>query len=197
MYKNLIPILLILLVSCSQADNTKQTENRFIDEDELGLITASVFSHNTLGALKAEYPTLEPGESDKIERSFENAPPMIPHNTEGFFPITIANNICLTCHLPALVEASGAVPLPETHFTSMRPQIEKKGGLYILDEPGTQIVRTKTPDVLSNAYFSCNQCHVPQANITVDIENLFTPEFRKLLNKSSSSLNENVTEGVK
>ncbi len=197
MYRNLIPVLLIFLVSCQQADNTKQTESKLIADEELGIITASVFSENTLTPAKPVYSTTAPGESQKIERAFENAPPMIPHNTEGFFPITIDKNICLTCHMPALAEAAKSIPLPETHFTSLRPQIEKEGDLYHLYDLDNQVVKSKTPDVLSHAYFSCNQCHVPLAEVTVDIENLFTPEFREMLSKSSSTLSDNVSEGVR
>ena len=194
MYRNLIPLLLVVvLFSCGQTENTQMKQQ--VSEDELGIITASVFSDNTLEKSFSDYPTSDPGESERIERAFENAPPMIPHNTEGFFPITIKNNICLTCHMPDLAVATGAIPLPETHFTSMRPNIVEVDGKYVVAE-GSNLTRTKTPNTLSHAYFSCNQCHVPQANITVDIENLFTPQFRQLLNKEKSNLYENVGEGV-
>jgi len=96
MYRNLIPLLLVVvLFSCGQTETNQKSD--VVSEDELGIITASVFSDNTLEKSFSDYPTSIPGESERFERSFENAPPMIPHNTEGFFPITIKNNICLTC----------------------------------------------------------------------------------------------------
>lgn len=193
MYRNLIPLLLIVFISCGKTGD--EQINKPVSEDELGMITASVFSDNTLEKGVAEFPVDSPGQSQRIERAFENAPPMIPHNTEGFFPITFEKNICLSCHLPALAAVTGAIPLPETHFTSLRPTMVEVDGVYKMHE-GSSMTRTKTPDAISNAYFSCNQCHVPQAKISVDIENLFTPEFRKLLNKDRSTLYKQVGEGV-
>jgi cytochrome c-type protein NapB len=195
MYRFLVLVFIVALVSCSRGDDEKTIEKEYFDEDELGIINASVFDDNTLEMSYSEFNVIEPGESQLLGRSFENAPPMIPHKTEGFFPITFANNICLSCHLPDIAPLKGAVPLPETHFTSLRPQIETDGDVYYSVDD-SRIVKMVTPGNLSNAYFSCNQCHVPQTDISVDIENLFTPEFRKLLNKSRSSLDDQVTEGV-
>ena len=66
MYRNLIPLLLIVLVSCGQGESTQR--NKIVSEDELGIITASVFSDNTLEKSYSDYPTSEPGESERIER---------------------------------------------------------------------------------------------------------------------------------
>ena len=197
MYRNLILLIIVALVSCGRGNDEIDDESSLISEDELGIITASVYSDNTLDVELAEFNVIEPGESEKIDRSFENAPPMIPHKTDGFFPITFENNICVTCHLPDLAVLKGAVPLPETHFTSLRPQLFWEEGVYQPEDVTGKVIQMKTPGNLSNSYFSCNQCHVPQADITVDIENLFTPEFRQMLNQSRSSLNDQVTEGVK
>lgn len=181
-----------ILISCGEA---KVNSPESIDENELGIINASVLSENTNLDGKVSYSDKAPGTSERFERSFENAPPLIPHNTEGFFPITADKNICLSCHMPALAAAVKSIPLPETHFTSLRIQEHKVDGEYVVDD-GSTMVKTKTPDQLSAAYYSCNQCHVPQANVTVNIENLFTPEFRDLLNKDRSNLSEKVTEGI-
>ena len=128
MYRTIICLMVAaVLFSCS---NNKKQENAFIDEDKLGFIDADVSSEETNLKRKAEYDITLPGESEMIERSFENAPPLIPHTTAGFFPITIKNNICFSCHLPEKSEETGAIPLPETHFTDLRPEMEKKGGIY-------------------------------------------------------------------
>ncbi len=194
MQRLILPLLLLIIVSCSETNESTPVD---INENDLGIISASVFSDDTNLDGKALYDTATPGHSAKYERAFENAPPMIPHNTEGFFPITMKSNICLSCHMPAVAEAAGAVALPETHFTSLRPAITMEDGIYKTDVGGAEIVKRRTPETLSNLYFSCNQCHAPQATITVDIENLFTPEFRELLNKNRSTLDDQVTEGIR
>ncbi len=196
MLRKFLPVLLIILVSCSQSKKIENAESTvLIPEEELGFISASVYSENTLDGSVAEYSVVTPGKSEKFDRAFENAPPMIPHGTVGFFPITIKQNICLTCHLPALAVATGSVALPETHFTNLRPEIVQKGNLYHLYDLNNKVEQSDRSGTLVNAYFNCNQCHVPQAKVSIDIENLFTPEFRQMLNKNSSNLSDKLNEG--
>lgn len=166
----------------------------YIDEDELGIIDASVRSEDTHLSEKAEYGNLQPGQAGTLERSFENAPPLIPHTTSGFFPIKKENNICLSCHMPEMTEQSGAIAIPATHFTSLRPQmVEVDGVLQFVEEDKVHI---QDMNKLNHAYFNCSQCHVPQAEVTVDIENLFSPEFREEFGLERSSLREKLREGV-
>jgi len=166
----------------------------YIEEDTLGLIDASVKSEETNLKEKADYAQLQPGKAEKIDRAFENAPPLIPHTTTGFFPIKGENNICFSCHLPDKVEKSGAVAIPATHFTSLRPKmVEVDGVLQFEDE---QDVYVEKLDTTNHAYFNCSQCHVPQTDVTVDIENLFTPEFREEFGLEKSNLDETLKEGV-
>ena len=40
------------------------------------------------GTPPAVFDAPDPGESQLEERSFENAPPVIPHNVDGLLPIT-------------------------------------------------------------------------------------------------------------
>ncbi|MEN8115607.1 MAG: nitrate reductase cytochrome c-type subunit [Bacteroidota bacterium] len=192
MYKKIIYLLAIIVaVSCSES---KKQDKILIDEDKLGFIDADVASEETNLKSKAEYEIAIPGESEVIERSFENAPPLIPHTTVNFFPITIKNNICFSCHLPEKAEEVGAIELPETHFTDLRPELEKKGGIYYTTFEG-EVAISKTNN-FDNAYFNCSQCHVPQAEVSADIENLFTAEFRNALNRERSGLKDQLTEGI-
>lgn len=179
---------LLLLVSCQ---NNKK-ENGLIDENKLGIIDASVNSEDTNLSEKPKYGEATPGEGERIDRSFENAPPLIPHTVNGFLPIKSKNNICLTCHLPEKAEESGAVPISDTHYATWRPQPVLVDGVYVVSDSLTN----KKIDKLNNHYFNCNQCHVPQAKVSVDIENLFTPEFREEFGLEQSNLNEKVSEGI-
>ncbi len=187
-YLFIIP-LAVILFGCGQ-----KKANELIEEDQLGIIDADVKSEDTNLKSMARYVDSKPGESEKIERSFENAPPLIPHTTIGFFPIKKDNNICLSCHLPEKVKETGAVELPATHFTDLRPvMIEVDGVLEFEDESSMHIQKLDEPN---HAYFNCSQCHVPQTQVTINIENLFTPEFREEHGLEKSNLNDNLEEGI-
>ena len=179
-----------LLFSCS-----KEKENETIEDSKLGIINANVESEETNLKIKPKYRDYSPGSASKINRSFENAPPMIPHTTEGFLPITAKNNICLSCHMPDKAKKVNAVPLPKTHFTDLRPDLVKKGNVFEMAKPDELF--TKDLKHFNYSYFNCTQCHVPQTTVTVNIENLFTPEFRSKLGKNKSDLRNRIGEGIK
>ena len=50
---------------------------------------------------------------------------------------------------------------------------------------------------LNSAQFNCTQCHAPQAEISVDISNIFVPDFRDGSSNEKSNLSDNMDEGVK
>lgn len=185
----LIFTALFSFVSCGSSEN-----NEPVDEDKLGLIDADVKSDETNLKNKAIYDAANPGTSTRINRSFENAPPLIPHNTEGFFPITLKSNICLSCHLPEKADSVKAIPIPAMHFTSLRPKMVEKDGKMVFEE--TEGMYRQELKNLNSAYYNCSQCHVPQTNVTVNIENLFTPEFRQKLNANKSNLKDKINEGI-
>ncbi len=92
-----------------------------ITEESLGLRKTDLYSEKTTVADKTSYGTAAAGASKKFERAFDNAPPMIPHDTEGMLPITINDNQCLGCHMPEVAPSMGATPIPKSHFASFRP----------------------------------------------------------------------------
>ena len=49
----------------------------------------------------------------KIDRAYQNAPPMIPHDVEGMLNITRDNNACIGCHDAAVAESMGTTPIPK------------------------------------------------------------------------------------
>ena len=182
---------MVIFSACSQ----KEKKNESVDEDQLGFITADVRSEETNLTKKALISESAPGFSEKVERAFENAPPLIPHTTTGFFPIKINSNICLSCHMPEKAKEIDGVPLPETHFINLRPEIIKEGELLKVPED-VGINRQKLDD-MNQAYFNCSQCHVPQTEVTAQIENLFSPEFRAEFGLSKSDLDTRLEEGIK
>jgi cytochrome c-type protein NapB len=181
---SVIGVLFFAIFSCNRNNESDEKELDSMNSDLL--ITEQNFDS------MATYITTEPGEGGKFARAFENAPPLIPHTTEGFFPIKRDNNICLSCHMPNLVVASGAVAIPESHFTNLRPQPVLEGEVYSV----TSELLIDFNKKMDNQYFNCSQCHVPQTTVKVDIRNKFTPEFRSKYVVEGSNLDERLKEGL-
>ena len=144
----------------------------------------------------AAYPTTVETESEGIERSFENAPPLIPHTIKGMYKLTPNENQCMMCHMPEKAEEKNAKPLPLTHFTDYRPVIEEEGDLYVVQAKENEVVAQTTGKEINQAMFNCNLCHVPQANIDPLVKNLFEADFRSVGSKKGYNLSENIEEGV-
>lgn len=89
-----------------------------------------------------------------------------------------------------------ATPLPETHFTSYRPSVVEKDGKYLVDAKEGEVTE-KDLGHFNGAMFNCSQCHVPQAEVTVDIPNTFDPDYRIRSNRSQSNLKDKMGEGVR
>ena len=118
------------------------------------------------------------GESKRYDRSFENAPPLIPHDLEGLIPITADNNMCVSCHMPEVAKDVGATPIPKSHLYSIRNKKDLDGKL-------------------SDDRFNCTTCHVPQANVEAKFKNNFKPEYRDANSSQHSNLLDVLNEGVR
>ena len=81
-------------------------------------------------------------------------------------------------------------------MTSYRPVIIEKDGKYLVDAEEGEVVE-KDLGRFNSAMFNCSQCHVPQAQITVEIPNVFDPDYRGTKEKSRSNLKKKMGEGVK
>ncbi|MCH5336153.1 MAG: nitrate reductase cytochrome c-type subunit [Campylobacter sp.] len=125
-----------------------------------------------------DYNGTQPGESTLVERSYENAPPIIPHSIEGMLPITTDNNSCLSCHDKSIAKDVGATPIPATHYYDYRHN-------------------KKTGNSISDARFNCNQCHVALSDAKPLVENNFKADFKNEKSKKSSNLFDVINEGVK
>ncbi len=174
-----------------------------IKDNSIGLRHESLLDENKVTGDKTQYKTDPAGTSTKINRAFENAPPMIPHDTEGMLPITIDNNQCISCHDPMVAESMGATPLPKSHFTNFREQvnIDKAGelerdGKVVANSSDLKTI-VKPLDHLSNARFNCSACHAPQSDSANVPKNNFSPDFRSSDLNNKSNLLDVVNEGVK
>jgi len=144
-------------------------------EEELGLRKENLYNENTV-PVEAKYTTAAPGTAKTFERSYMNAPPLIPHSIEGLVPITKNNNACLGCHLPSVAPSVGATPIPPTHFMDFRTH--------------------KKLNHLAEQRYNCTQCHVPQANVQPLVKNIFKPDWTNPELKKKSNLIDVLNEGV-
>jgi cytochrome c-type protein NapB len=147
------------------------------------------------------YHSAAPGTSKKFKRAFQDAPPMIPHDTIGMLPITKDNNQCLACHMPDVAPAMGATPIPISHFTNFRPKTAVVGDEILKN--GKPIKNTSSENLgnvsikvnhkenkLYPGRFNCTQCHAPQATNDLVDESNFKPVFTSPDGASKSSWNQ-------
>ena len=90
-----------------------------------------------------KYLGKKPGLQQKVARTFEGQPPVIPHALANFDEITLEENQCMGCHGPAKYQEKKAPKVGDSHF---------------LDREGKKLA-----DV-SMLRHNCTQCHVPQVD---------------------------------
>lgn len=127
------------------ASTTSVVSTTYGDEG-IGIRKETLFDEQGVEPPVATFTKVAPGSSQNLARAFSTAPPQIPHSTEGLLPIKVGNNMCAACHLPAVAAAIKATSVPDSHMRDGE---------------------------LSNARFNCSQCHVPQANVQLVVENEF------------------------
>ncbi|OHD94263.1 MAG: nitrate reductase [Sulfurimonas sp. GWF2_37_8] len=184
----------LLLVSSINAANTATPS---ISEESLGLRKTDIRQESDTLSSKTNYGTKAPGESTKIQRAFQDAPPMIPHDTEGMLPITINDNQCVSCHMPEVAKDMGATPIPQSHFTDFRPKPSYDGKEFKLPaDTMKNDISIKKLDTLSGARFNCSQCHAPQSDGQL-VKNNFTPDYTSKDGAEKSSWNgAKLTDGL-
>lgn len=150
-----------------------------IKENELGYRKSNLYAEGKKSETSgAQYNKAAPGTSRKIQRAYQDAPPMIPHDTEGMLIITKDNNQCLQCHKPEVAEMVGATAIPKSHFLNMRPEnkiVNDKlvNGVDILQNQ----VSIKKITKVYEGRFNCVQCHAPQSNAKLITDNKFQAEY--------------------
>ena len=182
---------------------------KVVDETVLGLRKTTLFKEDVKPA-DAKFDRPAPGAAPKFERAYVNAPPMIPHSTDGLLPITKDNNQCLGCHMPDVAKSMGATPIPPSHFTNYRPTTVYKNGELVKEgkKVGIQkgdmgnvgdikLAKVKKLNHLYQGRFNCSQCHAPQANVDTAVGNTFKPDGLTGKFKTHSDLVDMMNDGVK
>jgi nitrate reductase (cytochrome), electron transfer subunit len=127
-------------------------EDQPIPDDSIGLSKTSVYDVPDPAVYK--YGGGDPGTNKRAVRSYMTAPPMITHSIKDMVPIKRNSNLCKACPVqPAMIgqklEPGMPVPAPASHYVSV-----KKGQLYM-------------------GRWNCTQCHRPQAQVDVLVQNTF------------------------
>ncbi len=170
-------IILAVVILVVGSNAAQEIAKPSISEESLGLRKVDLYSEDTVKPDETKYGTSYAGSGHKINRAFQDAPPMIPHDVEGMLPITIDNNQCVSCHMPEVAESMGATPVPVSHFTNFRPKHKFDGKKFdkSIDNMKNEIAINEMKD-LAGARFNCSQCHAPQSEGQL-VENTFEAEF--------------------
>ncbi len=179
----------VLMVGCNETTAKKPAEvDAPVTEASLGLRKTDLYTEDSTIASKTEYRTAQAMSSSKIRRAFQDAPPMIPHDTTGMLPIKIGDNRCVSCHDPVMASGVGATPIPVSHFTNFRPTNKVINGTFKNEVDNYKNeVSIKETTHLQGARFNCSQCHAPQSQGNLAVENTFEPEFTSEDGASRSS----------
>ncbi len=176
----LLPMLLgVILGAIIVGMLSSCTGTKYYTEEELGLRKETLYDESSTVPVRGEPLTKEAGESARIERAFENSPPLIPHDITGMLPIRLpdTDNLCLDCHMPEEAVSMGATPIPNSHFVDFDTGRDLHGEL-------------------DGGRYNCMQCHVVQTELTPAVQNLFKGDFRDEEGRYRSNLMEVLNEGV-
>ncbi len=181
------------------------TTNGSVSDVSLSLRKSNVQTENSVVLNKVAYVKPAAGEAKTIQRSYDNAPPLIPHSVEGLVPITKNNNSCLGCHMPEVAASVHATPIPKSHFTNFRPtsisvkngKVIKKGDVVARPNDGSnEVFATPTHGKLYAGRFNCTQCHVAQSNAKPLVGNTFKPDYMNKKQMNRSNLANTYDQGI-
>ncbi len=167
-------ILLTALAGCLAKDVVEEKDAAPVADTELSYRNQELLAPSTVPVPVAN--EIDPGDSDLLKRSFENSPPLISHTTDGYLPITLAENECLECHLPENAVDAEATATPASHLYDIR--------------------RGKQLDGLNPANYNCTQCHATQNEVAPLVANTFEPYFRTDDGDSKSNFLDILNDGV-
>jgi cytochrome c-type protein NapB len=182
-----------------QAANLTDTkEAKLIDSKELSYRNVALDDESQVMTHGVKYSDNAAGSGKKFKRAFQDAPPMIPHDTEGMLPIKQGDNQCLSCHMPDVAKDVGATAIPVSHFTNFRPKSYALEGKNTSSSDVQKNVSIKKLNHLYQGRYNCSQCHAPQAqNVKLITENKFEADYTNKNGEFKSSWDDNkFMEGI-
>ena len=187
-----LTLAVTLAASILMAANTKS-----VDENSIGLRKVELLSEDKAAPSETKYGTSAPMSGYKIDRAYQNAPPMIPHDVEGIMEITPDNNACIGCHEAAVAPSMNATPIPKSHYINFRPKDKLEGDNFVkgVDNMKNE-VSIKPIDTISSARFNCTACHAPQSTGELAVENTFKPTYTRKDGKEKSTWDQVLTDDL-
>ena len=82
-------VYLAMFLIVATACNSNKNDEAWIEDEDIDMSDELLLSDESVLTDMPEYSKVRSGESEIIDRSFENAPPLIPHRVGGFLPIKI------------------------------------------------------------------------------------------------------------
>ncbi len=130
---------LALIVASSLVIGLVACATKSIPDSQIGLSKGSVFETQT--------PTPFTRDGKGVTGAAEAAygmPPLVPHAVENYQPVTQENNMCVTCHdrpgqTKKADDPNDPRPIPPSHYAQSKK--------------------------VSGAYYYCELCHAPAANV--------------------------------
>ena len=173
-------------------------EPKTVTEDSLGLRKVDIYSEDKAAPDETKYGTSQPMSGYKIERAYQNAPPMIPHDVEGMLEITPDNNMCIGCHDVSVAASMNATPIGKSHNIDFRPKntIQSDGSFVKEVDNMKNETSIKQTDTMSNARYNCTTCHAPQSTGDLAVENTFEANYTREDGKSHSTWHEVLTDDL-
>ncbi|AGZ81995.1 nitrate reductase cytochrome c-type subunit [Campylobacter fetus] len=166
----------LFISACSLANPADKNKGP-VSDTEIGLRNVDLNDENNVANPDIKWLGDAPGTNKTFDRSFENAPPLIPHSLEGLVPIVKDSNSCLSCHVPEVAKDAGTIPAPKSHLVDLRTGKDLNGQV-------------------SDERFNCTQCHVPQADVKPLKKNNFKADFRYKDSNESSNLLDILNQGI-
>ena len=175
------------------AANTKNV----IDDNSMGIRKGDLLSEEKAAPTETKYGTSQPMSGYKIDRAYQNAPPMIPHDVEGMLEITPDNNMCIGCHDVSVAASMNATPIGKSHYIDFRPKDKLEGDNFVksTDDMKNE-VSIKPIQTISHARFNCTACHAPQSTGELAVENTFKANYTRKDGKTHSTWNEVLTDDL-
>ncbi len=159
-----LTLAITLAASILMAANTKT-----IDDDSIGLRKVELLSEDKAAPSETKYGTSAPMSGYKIERAYQNAPPMIPHDVEGLMEITPDNNACIGCHEAAVAPSMNATPIPKSHYINFRPKDKLEGDNFVKGADNMKNEVSIKPIESSSIVFVLAATNIEAANVIAKV----------------------------
>ncbi len=128
-----------------------------VDAKDIGLRKAPLLTIAP-ATPKAKIKGVNPGKNRKLVKSYETAPPMVPHAVQDYLPIGLRNQ-CLGCHTNPPKSYRGATLVPASHYRT-------RTGKTVRKAPSS--VRK-----IYQGFYNCTMCHAPQTDAKPLVKNVF------------------------